>query len=337
MKFSPTSANLLLFMVLAGTLPGAQQVPIDTSSVSPEIEEAAKWVSLAPKVGVRYDYEVTAAVRMLLFWISRDDVGQGYIQTGAMPGNPAMETIELVMGSDPAKAPMGINRWGAASEVWRQDNHSGVFFGFMKASQNDSVGSAREEISKEKDTQKYQYNGIISQMNSGRAFSAVVPISSATDFTLHQLPLAQQMVLQELKSHARPPRVLDARSLEGCSTGIGFLFTVRELIDGVLDANRSPNTRCYVYHARRYMMTLKDCEPVKEMKVALKLHGASRKVERIYRDLKRADFTVLNTQSKERTDFEVVFGSAGELRGVPVQIEYQPSWWFRVTLNLMKQ
>jgi hypothetical protein len=284
---------------------------------------------------VRYDYEVTAAVRFLLFWVSRDDVGQGYIQMGAMSGTPAMETIQLLMGSDPAKAPLGINRWGAASEVWGPEEHSSVFFGFMKASESDSAAAARAELSKEKDEQKYRYNAIISRTSGGRAFSAVVPISSPTDFTLHQLPLAQQMVLQELRAHARPPRVLDVGLLEGCSTGVGFLFAVRELIGSMLNGNKIPMTRCYVYHARRYLLTVSDSESVREMRVSLKLHGNAGKVERTYRDLQKADFTALNTQSNQRTDFQVTYGSSGALRGIPVQIQYQPNWWFRVTLNLL--
>ncbi len=149
-----TGACLLLFLILADPPAGAQRGPVAASPPAPEIEEAARWVTLPEKVGVRYDYEVTAAVRFLLFWVSRDDVGQGYIQMGAMSGTPAMETIQLLMGSDPAKAPLGINRWGAASEVWGPEDHSSVFFGFMKASESDSAAAARAELSKEKDEQK---------------------------------------------------------------------------------------------------------------------------------------------------------------------------------------
>jgi hypothetical protein len=35
-----------------------------------------------------------------------------------------------------------------------------------------------------------------------------------------------------------------------------------------------------------------------------------------------------------KTDFSVLLGTTGELRGVPVQINYQPNWWFQIVLNL---
>ena len=33
-------------------------------------------------------------------------------------------------------------------------------------------------------------------------------------------------------------------------------------------------------------------------------------------------------------NFTILVGTKGELRGVPVQIRYQPNWWFQVVLNL---
>jgi hypothetical protein len=164
--------------------------------------------------------------------------------------------------------------------------------------------------------------------------STAVPISSGIDFTLHQLPQAEEMVMEQLKIATRPPRFLDTRSLEGCSTGSGFLFTVRELIGASLSGQRPPITRCFIYHARRYMLTLESCEPEARMKTALKLRGTAKKIEKTYQDLTQARFRVFNTESGQRTDFRIIFGNSGQLRGVPVQIEYQPNWWFKVTLNL---
>jgi hypothetical protein len=33
--------------------------------------------------------------------------------------------------------------------------------------------------------------------------------------------------------------------------------------------------------------------------------------------------------------FTIVLGTQGALRGVPVQIRYQPNFWFQVVLNLL--
>jgi len=93
-------------------------------------------------------------------------------------------------------------------------------------------------------------------------------------------------------------------------------------------------TRCYIYFAKRYTMTINRCEPVNELKVALKLRGTERKVETVYRNLRKADVRVVNTQTGLPTDFRLVFGESGELKGIPVQVEFQPNWWFRVAINL---
>jgi hypothetical protein len=49
----------------------------------------------------------------------------------------------------------------------------------------------------------------------------------------------------------------------------------------------------------------------------------------------RTRFMVFNHESKERTTFELLVGTTGELRGIPVQIVHQPNWWFQAVLNLV--
>ncbi len=299
-----------------------------------QMEAAAELVNSVPRAAVQHDYVVTAAVRILLFWVSRDDVGQGYIRIGTHPDDPATEIIQLLMGSDPAKAPLGINNWGAATEVWRRSDGSAAFFGFMKAPKDDSMGGARQEVSREKENQRFQYQGIISRVSDGRLISVTVPISSSTDFTLHQLPLTRQMVLEQLKTTTRPPRILEAGSADGCAGGNGFLFTVRELMTAARTGQKTPITRCYSYLSGRYTMALRGLESLPEMKIALKMRGANSKVERTYRNLRKADFRIVNLTNGNLTDFKMVFGDSGDLKGIPVQIEYQPNWWIRITISL---
>jgi hypothetical protein len=332
MRFRAAGVCLTIFLMSASVPGWSQKEPAQEHKV--EIDEAARLVNLTPQSSVQYDYVVTAGVRLLLFWVSRDDVGQGYIRLGTEPGQAPLETIHLVMGSDPAKAPLGVNRWGAAAEVWRRTDNSGAFFGFMRASKDESVSAAREELSNEKESQRYQYAGIISRISNGQETSITVPINTSQDFTLHQLPLAQQMVMEQLKTTTRTPRALDVRPLQGCASGSGFLFTLRELMAAALSGQKTPLTRCYIYFAKRYTMTIDRCHPVQEMKVSLKLRGGGRKVEKIYRNLRKADVRVVNTQTGLPTDFRLVFGESGALKGVPVQVEFQPNWWFRVAINL---
>ena len=57
-----------------------------------------------------YDYSLTVRVRPLLFWITRTGVGSGRIVRADTGGGTRV--YEFLIGSDPARAPMRINRWG---------------------------------------------------------------------------------------------------------------------------------------------------------------------------------------------------------------------------------
>jgi hypothetical protein len=292
-----------------------------------------KWIRAESGTFDQHDYIVSASVRLLFFWVSRDDVGQGYIRIGPHPLGGGAERVELLMGSDPAKAPLSINRWGAATEVYRASDRAGAFFGFMKSSKGQSISEMRAELSSEDQSRKHLFDGTLIRQSENRSVAVLVPISSDTDFTLHQFPQAEEMVVNRLGATPRPPRVLGASDLAGCSSGRGFLFTVRELIDGSLNGLKLPQTRCYTYNGRRYTMTLQETESVGERKVPLKYRGAAKAVETVYRDLKDAGFRVRNMETGNRTEFRLLYRATGKFRGIPVLVEYQPNWWFRVTLK----
>ena len=50
----------------------------------------------------------------------------------------------------------------------------------------------------------------------------------------------------------------------------------------------------------------------------------------------RLRFESRRLDSGSRTQFEVTAGTAGDLRGVPLVIEWQPRWWLRATLRLVE-
>src|SRR5579862_8843205 len=101
-------------------------IPLTATTADPPdrqpIVEALTWVREAPKDLAEYDYMMTARVRLLFFWAGKDDVGGGYIRRGISADDPRKEVFEVLFGSDPAKAPRAINRWGAGTEVsWHKD------------------------------------------------------------------------------------------------------------------------------------------------------------------------------------------------------------------------
>jgi hypothetical protein len=329
------AVRLLAVIAVAGSSWAAGVADGERSSAyRRDLEEAAAILQGAGEVRARYDYVVTGAVNLVVGWKSRDDVGQGYISLGRTTGPARIETIRLLMGSDPAKAPLGINRWGAAFEVFQTDQGSSSFFGFMNASNSESMSASREELRREGQNGQHTFRGIISHADGRRAVSVAIPIISSTNFTIHQLPLAQQAVMSGLQKADRAPRLLDFQSASECPDGMGFLFSVRELINASLAGGKVPVSRPYIYNARRYRLVLEKCEPVEDLKVSVHFRGASQRIERRYRQLREGRFRAFNLESGEQTEFKVAYGSSGRLKGIPVQIEYRPNWWFRVTLNL---
>jgi hypothetical protein len=46
------------------------------------INEAVSWIRATPRIRVEYDYIMTCRLRLLFFWVGREDLGGGYIKTG---------------------------------------------------------------------------------------------------------------------------------------------------------------------------------------------------------------------------------------------------------------
>jgi len=303
------------------------------------IQEAAVWIGRADKVESEYDYVMTCRVRFLLFWGGSDDVGGGYVRIGQAAGDERQRMIRILFGSDPAKAPLAINRWGAGTEVLRMGDSgepsASAFFGFMKSSKGQSVLAMQKELSKEKANGNHLFEAIISRVDAGQALTTSVPYSSNQDFDLHHYAEAEKLTLQQLESNpARHIRRLDGTARDACPRTGEFLSTTLQLVDDALAGRPAPVSYCYLYNARHYTATLSSVHPVAEKTVHVALRGKGGFLDRTYRNLKVAHFEVVCTETDGKSVFEIVLGTEGNLRGAPVQITYQPNWWFQVILNL---
>jgi hypothetical protein len=282
----------------------------DTSATSDRqpIHEALQWIRTAPQGIVQYDYIMTARVRLLFFWAGKDDVGGGYIRRGVSSENPREEFFQVLFGSDPAKAPRGINRWGAGTEVSQHqepvtptakqdDVTASAFFGFMKSSRGKSVAEMQD-----------------------------------TDYTLHQYDVAQPLMLEKISSSVRPLRTLQEQ--QRCPRAKEFLATVAELMDAALEGQPAPSSRCYVYDAQENNLTLENVWPLATLPV--QLHGPNNVtlLDSSYSHLLQLDFVSTHKLTGKKVYFSIIEGTEGKWRGVPVQIRYQPNWWFQVVLNL---
>jgi hypothetical protein len=331
---------VVLLSVLATSLPrgvAAEDTPRPNSSDQAAIEEAGAWIGRPEQIETEYRYVMTCRVRLLLFWAGRDDVGEGYVRLGKASGEERQQMIQILFGSDPAKAPLAINRWGAGIEVLRRDDSgqpvSSAFFGFMKSSKGQSVGAMQRELSKEQNNGDHIFEGILSRVDDSRAISTTVPYTSKRDFDLHQYAEAEAATLQQLKGNHQIRR-LDGAARSVCPRTREFLSTILQLIDDALAGRPTPRSVCYIFNARHYRATLLSVHPLAEKTVHITLRGNGDSMTQSYHHLKDARFEVLGEETETKSSFEMLLGTEGNLRGAPIQITYDPNWWFQVILNL---
>jgi len=307
------------------------------------IVEALQWVRSPLRSSVEYDYIMTARVHLIFFWAGKDNVGGGYIRRGISSQDSRVEFFQVLFGSDPQKAPRAINRWGAGTEVaWHRnsvslpsregDVTSSAFFGFMKSSRGKSIGEMQSELRKEQEQGQHSFTGILSRVEPSHALSTIVPLQSDTDFNLHQYDIAQPIMLDRIAASDRPVRSLDDPSR--CPRSAAFLATVADLLDAALSGHVAPLSLCYVHDAQENTLILERVTPVQ--KLLVQLHGPSSTVllDTSYANLLQLDYISKHKETSKTVSFSIIVGTQGNLRGVPVQIRYQPNWWFQVVLNL---
>jgi len=331
--------SLLALFLLFSFLPAASS----TSDRQP-VTEALGWIRSTPSQAVQYNYTMTARVRLLFFWAEKDDVGGGYIRRGVATEDPREEFFQVLFGSDPAKAPRGINRWGAGTEVsWHknsvalssstEDVTASAFFGLMKSSRGKSAAEMQEELKRERERGEHSFTGILSRVEPTRALSLVTGLQSDTDYNLHDYAQAEPVMLDRLSGSTQPVRTL--QDAARCPRAEEFLATLAELMDAALATGKAPESRCYVYDAQENSLTLERVSPVYSLPVQLLGPTNSVLLNASYADLLQLDFVSAHKLTGKKVYFSLLVGTRGELRGVPVQIRCQPNWWFQVVLNLL--
>ena len=305
--------------------------------------DSLDWVRNPPKNLVQYDYVMTVRVRLLLFWVGKDDVGGGYVRRGISSLDPREEMFQVLFGSEPAKAPRAINRWGAGTEaVWHQhsvgassktdDVVSSAFLGFMKPTRGKSASDMQGEVKKEKEQGTHLFTGIVSRVEPGRATSLIVPLQSQTDYDLRQYDEAQPIMLNRISDFLGPVKTL--KSPVVCPRAAQFLGSVSALLDAALDGRKAPFSLCYLYDAEEDLLTVERTELLPKFPV--QLHGAKgvTLLDTEYQNILQVDFLNSNKTTGRKVNFSILVGTQGPLRGIPVQIRYQPNWWFQIVLNL---
>jgi hypothetical protein len=308
-RHRPGIAALLLALCATAALHGANQdTPTDFSRAALD--------SRAPITAER-SYTLNAGVRLLLFWVRRDNVGSATLTWRAGRGDHRV--LEFLVGSDPDRAPRRINRWGFVGEEVRPPHAN--LLGIMTQSDERSVDEADAQTTERSGNDGHSYRAIRTTIRDGLASGGVFRVSGDRRFTYRDLEALLQLVPADIPARRAVSMPKGTRS--------GFLFALEELIAGAIEPCRAasrelPAALPYVYNTTFYTLKLRKCDFGSDFQIG----------NRVFSGVIRAEFETTNLSTGAHTPFRLVYGADGDLRAVPLRILFRPRWWFEAELVL---
>ncbi len=266
-----------------------------------------------------HSYVVNAKVRpVLLFWIGRDNIGAARLRWREGPGRRA---FEFLIGSDPARAPRRINRWGFIVEELDADNAE--VLGVMSESNEETIEDAKAKTARE-DGDVSAFRALRTSITGNQAVSGTMTVLAPADLTYRELDALLALI------PAEAPGVRTSELPSG--TQKGFLVSMDSLMRASVAPCRSADdagakglsTIPYVYNRTLYDLSLLSCDYEPQLRTKT---GA-------FADVVDGRFQLRNRTTKDETSFRVSYGISGELRGVPVRAVFRPRWWMEIELLL---
>jgi hypothetical protein len=272
-------------------------------------------------------YRMAGRVRPLLFWVGRDEVGLAKLAWRA--AEDGQRGYDLLVGTDPAKAPRGINRWGFISE--RRAGSDGAVLAVMSRSDETSLGEAQASVEGGGGS---EFKAMRAVTREGVLAWQVARVQAPGTMTIHEIVPLLDRVRTETASVSARSRPVAPESRPG------FLLAVAELVDRTVSARprgdggasvASPKSLAngpvpYVFGQQSYQLRVASAKAA-----PLALPGTGRSVPGCV-----AVFEILNLASGERTRFDMSFATDGPLAGVPITVAWQPRWWLKVELALVE-
>ncbi len=263
-------------------------------------------------------YTLSGHIRPLLFWMGRDNVGLGRITWRR--GDDGSRAYELLVGTEPARAPRSLNRWGYISEEVSGPN--GHLLALMTGSDESSYSEAEKKASR--GSAQGDFRAIRGRVQNGAAVWRVARVYTPSALTVNDVDATLAQVGRETSvAPARDSRVAP-------NVRPGFLVAVAELLDRAVDARIARrdlksvigNRVEYVFGQRGYELQLRDAEA--------ETFGSGTSA----RPALHTSFEIRTLATGDRSRFEITCGTEGNLKGVPLLIEWQPKWWLKLGLHL---
>jgi hypothetical protein len=268
----------------------------------------------AAPVTQEHRYRLSAAIRPLFFWIGAGNVGGARIVWRQDGGE--RRGYELLLGSDPARAPRRINRWGWVRED--ADGPRATMTGLMNRSEDDSLDQAKAGL-QSRGSFLFKLNR--ARVEDGSARAEATTVYAPQDYTFRQL----DELLHFVEATKPVPRSRAGPLPPG--TRPGLLFALADLVAAGVDAARArggagptPRVVKFTFNAGVYDLVVTSWDRVERAR-----YGS-----RTYEKVVRLEFESRNLEKDTTERFVLACGTEGPLAGVPVFVRYQPKWWFKV-------
>jgi hypothetical protein len=265
-------------------------------------------------------YVVNAKVRpLLLFWIGRDDVGDARITW--RQGPDGSRAFEFLVGTDPARAPRRINRWGFIVEELR--GAEAEILGLMTESSEETIDQAKAKIERRDDVAVFKASR--TTLVGNRGVNGTITLRAPAHLTYRDLDTLLDLIPASLPT----VRAVAVPS----STHQGFLVAMDALLRATVGPCRTveggrrkdvPAVR-YLYNQTVYELSLESCRTEPQFRTATDT----------FADVVDGRFQLTNTRTKRETNFRVAYGASGDLSEVPVRAIFRPRWWIEVELVIV--
>jgi len=260
-----------------------------------------------------HTYRIIGRIRLLLVWTGADDVGGARI---TWRGDTTNQTLALLIGSDPRRAPRRVNEWGYVREEMTAEATN--VFGIRTAADGESPDDA--EARQAARGELVQLGVLCSNVSPAAAASRTTTVRVAKDATYHDVDRVLDVVEQTSAWK-------DRRTIRPANVAPGFLTALdRMMRASASQADATPTSPgiSYVYRDAVYDLTPRRVDRVPLLRTR----------STVYRNLLRSDIAVRNRATGFTTSFSITYGADGPLAGVPVAARYQPNWWFKIELEL---
>ena len=257
-----------------------------------------------------HTYRMAGKVRLLMLWVGRDDVGSGVI-TWRSAGDE--KAIELLIGSDPKRAPSQLNKWGYLIEAMRGGESSVV--GLISQENDDRLSDVKAGLKTRKEQRAF--DTIRGYVAAADGTARVGTLYAPSHLTYHDADMVLKDVLAD--SSLAVKRVVRSGDIRP-----GFLTSLTELLGASLDKKNYNRRIQYIHGDRLYRLRLIESTPLARFE----------RDGRTWQNVIRGRFETGEAGTRSSTRFELVYGASGALAGIPILISYQPKWWLQVDLVL---